>query len=50
MVYPKTNIGDKVYVFDSLIISKGFYRLTLGSNVFKRILKSYNNSLDRKRP
>lgn len=49
-VYPKTKSGDETYVFDESIISKGFYRLTLGSDVFKRLLESYYNSLDRKRP
>lgn len=42
--------GEKAYIFDKPIISGGFYRLTLGSEVFKRLLQSYYNSLDRKRP
>ncbi len=46
----KVNPGDKMFVFDKLVISKGFYRLTLGPDVFKRLLQSYTNSLDRKRP
>ena len=41
---------DEIFVFDKLVISKGFYRLTLGPDVFKRLLQSYTNSLDRKRP
>ena len=41
---------DEIFVFDKLVISKGFYHLTLGPDVFKRLLQSYTNSLDRKRP
>lgn len=46
----KVDPGDEVFVFDKPVISKGFYRLTLGPDVFKRLLQSYTNSLDRKRP
>jgi len=49
-VRTKMKPGEKTYVFDKPIISGGFYRLNLGSEVFKRLLQSYYNSLDRKRP
>lgn len=49
-VRSKVEPGDEVFVFDKPVISKGFYRLTLGPEVFKRLLHSYTNSLDRKRP
>lgn len=48
-VKTKIEPGSEAYVFDRLIISKGFYRLTLGPDVFKRLLQSYYDSLDRKR-
>lgn len=42
--------GTKVMVFDKLTIATGSYRLTLGPDVFKRILVSYQYSMERKRP
>ncbi len=42
--------GTVVRVFDKFTMSKGMYRLTLGPDIFKRMLLSYTESLDRKRP
>ena len=42
--------GTEVMVFDKLTIAKGHYLLTLGPDVFKRMLASYFESMKRKRP
>ncbi len=42
--------GSKVMAFDRLITSKGFFGLTVGTDVFKRMLLSYKDSMLRKRP
>ncbi len=49
-VKTKIEPGTEVMVFDKLTISKGFYRLQLGPDVFRRMLLTYGKSMDRKRP
>lgn len=41
--------GEKDFVMNKEIISSGFYSLTLGPEVFRKMLSSYSNSMDRKR-
>lgn len=46
----KIEPGDIDICFNSYLISKGYYRLTLSPTVFNRMLNSYQFSLNRKRP
>ena len=41
--------GDIDFVMNKEIISSGFYSLTLGPEVFRKMLSSYSNSMERKR-
>ncbi|MBY9010436.1 MAG: hypothetical protein KGD74_11275, partial [Candidatus Lokiarchaeota archaeon] len=49
-VNTKVNPGDLEICFNTWQVSKGFWSLTLGPDVFRRILKSYTGSMQRKRP
>lgn len=42
-------VGEIDFVMNKEIISSGFYSLTLGPEIFKKMLSSYSNSMDRKR-
>ena len=42
--------GETLWVFDEIYISKGMYSLALGPKLFEKMLKSYNLSMQRKRP
>jgi len=42
--------GEECIIFGEPTVVKGYYSLTLGSDVFKRILASYEFSMRRKRP
>jgi len=48
-VKEKTKPGAQREIFGREFISKGYWILYLGPNVFKRMLSSYDKSLDRKR-
>ena len=42
--------GEEVLIFGELFISIGYYRLSLGPKVFRGMLNSYRESMQRKRP
>jgi hypothetical protein len=42
--------GDEYIVFGKPTITKGYYSLTLGPEVFRRILDSHSDCMQRKRP
>ncbi len=50
LVRTKTEPGTRMTILGKTYISKGMYRLTIGADVFRRMLASYENSLQRKRP
>ena len=49
-VLTNTEFGAKRLVFNRTIITKGYYLLTLGPNLFNCMLNSFSDSMKRKRP
>ncbi|MHA1490451.1 MAG: hypothetical protein ACTSRI_12455 [Promethearchaeota archaeon] len=49
-VKTKTEPGDVKFVFNRACITKGFHTITLGTDIFKKMINSYGGGLKRKRP
>jgi hypothetical protein len=48
-VHINTKPGEIRYIFGEPVVSRGYYLLTLGVNVFIGMLKSFSDSMQRKR-
>ena len=49
-VLNNTKPGEISYIFGEPVVSRGYYLLTLGVKVFTGMLRSFSDSMQRKRP